>query len=94
MEEKKPEILDSIAKLWIMDAHDQTGAHSTDMQWLIDHVADHNQLMLDCVENVSDDLRDVIRELMESEMEDDDALWMLICSQLFCRVDATLKAGP
>lgn len=91
--DEKPKILDSVAKLWIMDAHEQTGSHTPVLQTLIDGVADHNQLMLDCVENVSDDLRDVINELMESEDPKDQELWMAITTRLFDKVDEMLKAS-
>jgi hypothetical protein len=91
--EETPKVLDSVARLWIMDAHEQTGSHSPVLQTLIDGVADHNQLMLDSIGSVSLDLRSVFTELMESELPGDQELWMALGNQLFSRVEALLKEG-
>lgn len=76
-------IVEDVAARFVSRAMEEVGDAYTSMslQALIDGVADHNQLMLDCIEEVSPCVRRLVHESML--LQDSRQLWVEIVNWCF-----------
>lgn len=94
--------IDEMAEAFIVNSletfnqHEELGDGGTLASWstlqeIIDNVNDHNELMIEAIRVVSDDVADLIYELMQADNDNDAQLtWMHLVNTVFNRVSARL----
>ncbi len=87
-----PEELDHVAATFVLyartsvsDRFEGLETSRMNLESLIDNCSDHNQLMLDSIEDVAPEVRVALEELLLSDSEDDVKAWTEFVNDLFER---------
>jgi hypothetical protein len=87
------EPLEEIALAYVVSARDQVAGHGMTWQELIDAQDDHNQTMIDAIDQTNPSLSAVIDELMSGSTDEAMGAWTGIVNVIFDKAQAIWEAG-
>jgi hypothetical protein len=91
-EAQEPDKMDMIAASWLMYARADVASRyegletcRMNVESLIDNCSDHNQLMLNAIQDIEPDWFDMLEDTMSRGEEEDIAGWFAVVEDLFDR---------